>query len=185
MFKKDELVTIRLKENNNASNTYKVFGVLKDEDMVVIYHPLHPKCLLVARFDELNKVQANVKDSTERALEFAMKNQDDLDHNMRGDLEALRLFYVVNRSLTNHQKNQLASIGGTLASIYFHGDISLAMKYVNENKAVLSPFNEMWYNNFKDLFAGRKPIVSPKQRTSIFNIAGSVLAELQRNETRK
>ena len=190
MFKKDEIVTIKLGENNNASNTYKVFGHIMDDagdmtDAVILYHPLQQNCMIVKHSSELNKVQANVKDSDERALEFATKGQGDLDHNLRGDLEALRLYYVINRALTNHQKNQLASICGTLASIYFRGDITLAIRTVNDNKALLNPFNEMWFTNFKDLFSGKKPIVSPKQRTSIFNIAGFILAELQRNETRK
>ena len=114
-----------------------------------------------------------------------MKYEHHLDHNTRGDLEALRLFFVVKRSLTNHQKNQIAGICGTIASIYFHNDINMAMDLVKKNIPLLSEFNSMWYNNFKDLFSGKKPIVSPKQRSAIFNIAGSVLAELQRNEAAK
>lgn len=190
MFKKDDLVTVQLDETNKASNTYIVLGHIVDDegdatDAVVVYHPLHPKCFIVKHISDLNKVQANLKDSTERSLEFAWKNQDNLDHNMKGDLEALRLYFVVNRSLTNRQKTQLANITGTIAAIYFHNDISIAMRYVVDNNAVLDTFNSMWYMNFKDLFMGRKPIVSPKQRASIFNIAGFVLAELESQKTKK
>lgn len=190
MFKKDDLVTVQLDENNKASNTYIVVGHLADmsegvDNTMVLMHPLHKDCMILRKESELNKVQANIKDSTERSLEFAWKNQDNLDHNMKGDLEALRLYFVVNRSLTNRQKTQLANITGTIAAIYFHNDISIAMRYVVDNNAVLDSFNSMWYMNFRDLFTGKKPIVSPKQRASIFNIAGFVLAELESQKTKK
>lgn len=190
MFKKDDLVTVQLDETNKASNTYIVLGHIVDDegdatDAVALYHPLHPKCFIIKHISELNKVQANLKDSTERSLEFSMKFQDYLDHNSKGDLEALRLYFVVHRKLTNRQKNNLANICGTIASIHFNNDISIAIRYVIENNAVLDEFNKMWYINFKDLFMGRKPIVSPKQRASIFNIAGFVLAELESQKTKK
>lgn len=185
MFKKDEVVTVQLDENNNSSNTYRVFGMVEDTDFVILYHPMNYDCMIIRKKDELNKVQATLKDSTERAIDFALKNQNELDYNYRGDLEALTLYYVVNRALTNHQKNQLSNICGTIASIHFHNDVDLAREVVNKNSALLSPFNRMWFDNFKDIFSGKKPIVSPKQRVTVFNIAGSVLAELQRNETYK
>jgi hypothetical protein len=37
----------------------------------------------------------------------------------------------------------------------------------------------MWYRNFQGLFSGRQPITSKKQRASIFNITGFVMAELE------
>lgn len=183
MYKKDELVTVQLEDMNKASNTYIVYGEIGDE--VILYHPLHPKCLIAKSKDELNKVQANLMDSTERSLLFCLKYQEYLDHNIKGDLEALRLYFVLHRSLTNRQKNTLANICGTIASIHFHNDISTAMRHVTENNAILDSFNQMWYMNFKDLFMGKKPIVSPKQRSSIFNIAGFVLAELESQRTKK
>ena len=190
MFKKDDLVTVQLEETNKASNTYIVLGHVMDDagdltDAVVLFHPLHPKCFVIRHVTELNKVQATLKDSTERSIEFAMKFQEHLDHNIKGDLEGLRLCFVIHRSLTNRQKNNLSNICGTIASIYFHNDINMAIDLVNKNSPLLTPFNEMWYNNFRDLFKGRKPIVSPKQRSAIFNIAGSILAELERSETKK
>jgi hypothetical protein len=181
--KKDDLVTVTLEENNQASNTFRVYAEIGDE--VVLTHPLHPKCMIVKRKDELNKVQPNLKDSIERALEYAVNRQDNLDHNAKGELEALRLYFVVNRSLTNSQKNHLANICGQLASIFFHNDVNIASRCVIENNAVLDSFNLMWFNNFRDLFYGRKPITSPKQRASIFNIAGFVLAELESQRIKK
>jgi hypothetical protein len=181
--KKGDLVTVTLEENNQAANTYQVFAELGDE--VLLCHPLHSKCLIIKRKDELNKVQPTLKDSNQRALEFALNRQEHLDHNAKGELEALSLFFVVNRYLTNSQKKSLANLCGYLASIHFHNDITLAMKFVVENTGVLSPFNLMWYNNFKDMFFGKRQITSPKQRDAIFNIAGSVLAELERNEIAK
>lgn len=190
MLKIGELVTVQLEENNKASNTFVVVGHLSDDlgfvsDAIVLQHPLHSGCFIIKQIGELNKVQANLKDSTERSLEFARKSDEYLDHNIRGDLEGLRLCFVVNRTLTNHQKNLLSSICGTIASIKFHNDISSAMRYVVENNAVLDDYNRMWYTNFRDLFTGKKPIVSPKQRASIFNIAGFVLAELESQKTKK
>lgn len=190
MFKADELVTVQLEENNKASNTYIVVGHLMDDegdmsDAVVLRHPLHPECMIIRQVDQLNKVLATLKDSTERSIEFAMKFQDYLDHNIKSDLEALRLYFVVHRSLSNRQKNQLSNICGTIASIYFHNDIAIAMRYVTDNSAVLDDYNRMWFLNFKDLFTGRKQIVSTKQRASIFNIAGFVLAELESQKIKK
>jgi hypothetical protein len=190
MFKPGELVTIQLEETNKASNTYIVVGHLVDgdgdvSDAVVLRHPLHKNCMIVKHIDDLNKVQANLKDSTERSLEFAMKFEDHLDHNTKADLEALRLCFVIHRNLTNGQKNHLSNICGTIASIYYHNDITMAMRSVTENSPVLDSYNMMWFMNFKDLFTGKKPIVSPKQRSSIFNIAGFVLAELESQKTKK
>lgn len=190
MFKKDDVVTIELDQTNRASNTYIVVGYLMDDegdqtDVVILRHPMHPEALLMRHIDQLNKVQPNIKDSTERSLEFALKFDKHLDHNTKGELEGLRLCFVIHRNLTNRQKNQLSNICGTIASIYFHNDISIAMRHVVENQAVLDSYNNMWFVNFRDLFTGRKPIVSPKQRASIFNMAGFVLAELESQKISK
>ena len=181
--KKGDLVTVTLDENNQAANTYQVYAEVGDE--VMLTHPLHPKCLIVKRKDELNKVQPTLKDSNQRALEYAAGRQENLDHNAKGELESLRLYFVVNRSLTNQQKKSLSNLNGYLASIYFHNDISLAMRCVKDNAAVLDEFNLMWFNNFREVFAGRRQITSPKQRETIFNIAGFVLAELENQRIKK
>lgn len=190
MFKKDQVVTVELEATNRASNTYIVVGHLADmsegvNDTIILRHPLHPEALIQKKADELNKVAPNIKDSTERSIEFALKFDKHLDHNTKGELEALRLFFVVHRNLTNRQKNTLSNICGMIAAIYFHNDINIAMRYVTDNSAVLDSYNQMWFVNFRDLFAGRKPLVSPKQRASIFNIAGFVLAELESQKISK
>lgn len=181
--KKGDLVTVTLDENNQAANTYQVFAEVGDE--VVLTHPLHPKCLIVKRKDELNKVQPTLKDSNQRALEYALNRQEHLDHNAKGELEALRLYFVVNRSLTNQQKKSLSNLNGHLASIFFHSDIAIAMRFVDDNKGILDDFNKMWHTNFREVFAGRRQITSPKQRETIFNIAGFVLAELENQRIKK
>jgi hypothetical protein len=175
-----DLVTVSLDPNNPSSNTYIVYKDLGQE--VILFHPLNEKCFIVRAKEDLNKVAANIKDSTERGLDFAFKFQKYLDYNTIADLEALSLFYIVNRTLSSKQLGALSNIGGRIASTYFHNDVQAAMRYIVDNKAVLNSFNQMWFNNFKDIFNGKQPITSPKQRASIFNIAGFVLAELERNE---
>lgn len=188
--KQNDVVTVELEETNKASNTYLIYGYVINDDNtetgeVILRHPIHPDAMIIRPSSTLNKVQANLKDSTERSLEFAMRFDKHLDHNTKGDLEGLRLCFLVHRNLTNRQKSQLSNICGTIASIYFHNDISTAMRYVMENSAVLDSYNQMWFVNFRDLFTGKKPIVSPKQRASIFNIAGFVLAELESQRINK
>lgn len=181
--KKGDVVTVTLEENNQAANTYHVYADLGDE--VILSHPIHSSCLIAKKKDELNKVQPTLKDSNQRALEFALSRDTNLDHNARGELEALRVCFVLNRSLTNQQKKALSNLNGYLASIYFHNDISLAIRCVKENSAILDDFNTMWFNNFREVFAGRRQITSPKQRETIFNIAGFVLAELESQRIKK
>ena len=50
------------------------------------------------------------------------------------------------------------------------------MKFIVENQGLFDEFNAMWFNNFDGL--GKQPITSKKQRSSIFNMAGFLLAEL-------
>lgn len=174
---KGDLVTIPLEENNTASNTYIVHAVLEDE--CILSHPLNPDVLIAKPKAILNSVAANMKDSTERSLNFAQKKSKYLDHNTIVDIESLTLYFIVNRKLSARQKSTLSNICGNLASIHFNGDLRSAMEYVTQNSALLDDFNSMWYNNFKGLFTGKQPVTSPKQRASIFNIAGFVLAELE------
>src|SRR5271155_4311517 len=65
------------------------------------------------------------------------------------DLEAIRLFFVVNHSLSNKQKKTLSDLGGHLASIFFHNDVESAMKFIKENVALLDTFNSLWFTNFR------------------------------------
>jgi hypothetical protein len=66
-----------------------------------------------------------------------------------------------------------------IASIKLNNDVKAAMDLVSANAAILDEFNAMWYRNFQGLFSGRQPITSKKQRASIFNITGFVMAELE------
>lgn len=176
-YKPGDIVTVKF-ENAVSSNTYKVesdYG-----DTVLLYHPLFPECLLRFQAHELNVVHPNIKDSIERALDFVNKNSKYLDYNTVADHEALSLYFVIRRKLTPRQKNILSTICGTIASIKLNNDVKAAMDLVVTNAAVLDDFNAMWYRNFSGLFSGKQPITSKKQRAAIFNIAGFVMAELER-----
>lgn len=172
-----DIVTLNF-ENLVSSNTYIVDTVLTSKTFL-LKHPLFPKVLLKAQLHELNIVGANLKDSTERSLDFANNNKKYLDYNTIADLEALCIYFVIKRKLTPKQKQVLSTICGIIASIKFNDDVKLAMNLVKTNEGILDDFNEMWYHNFKGLFLGDQPITSKKQKDAIFNITGFVLAELE------
>lgn len=174
-YEKDTIVTLSF-ENPNVSNTYLVYKDLGDT--VLLYHPLSPNCLLEKSKEELNKNVPNVKDSTERCLDFAKANSQYFDYNTLAELEALALYYVFMRSLTFKQKQILSNICGKVAVIKFDNDLQEAMNFIKHNEGLLDDFNRMWYRNFKGLFSGNQPVTSKKQRASIFNISGFVLAQL-------
>ena len=100
-------------------------------------------------------------------------------------ISALCLYFVVRRKLTPRQKNLLSNICGQIAGIKLNDDIKYAMSLVASHEAILDEFNLMWYRNFSGLFSGRQNITSRKQRSAIFNIAGFVLAELERPSVSK
>lgn len=176
-FLNGEVVTLRF-DNKVSSNTYVVD---RDEgDTVLLKHPLFPACLVRAAKSDLDLVAPNIKDSTERSLDFANANQAYLDYNTLAEHEALCLYFVVRRKLTPRQKNVLSNICGAIAAIKLNDDVKAAMQLIKENEAILDEFNAMWYRNFNGLITGRQAITSPKQRSAIFNIAGFVMAELER-----
>lgn len=172
-----EVVTVKF-ENAVSSNAYIVDSDCGDT--VLLKHPLFPSCLLRLNKDVLDLVSPNVKDSTERSLDFAKINQKYLDYNTLADHEALCLYFVVRRKLTPRQKNLLSNMCGSIAAIKLNEDIKAAMELIKANEAILDDFNAMWYRNFGGLFTGRQTITSKKQRSAIFNIAGFILAELER-----
>lgn len=174
---KGSIVTVKF-DNMVSSNTYVVESDCGET--VLLHHPLFPKALIRYRKDQLDIVAPNVKDSIERALDFVKKNAEFLDYNTLADHEALSLYFVVRRKLTPRQKNILSTICGTIASIKMNNDVKAAMELVTANSGVLDDFNAMWYRNFQGLFSGKQPITSKKQRAAIFNIAGFVMAELER-----
>lgn len=176
-FKPGDIVTLRF-ENAVSSNAYKVDS---DQDGdVLLYHPLFPECLLRVPKSEIDQVAPNIKDSTERSLDFVKANLRYLDYNTVADHEALCLYFVVRRKLTPRQKQLLSNICGSIATVKLNDDIKVASELIRNNVAILDDFNAMWYRNFSGLFSGTQPITSKKQRAAIFNIAGFVLAELER-----
>ena len=179
--KSGDLVTVS--SDDKSSNTYIVHSTLNDQSF--LFHPLFEGCYILRDNEELNKTAPNIKDSLERSLDFAVDNKTYLDYNTVADLEALSLYFVVRKKLTPRQKNILSNITGVVASIHFDNDIQMAIKFIKENNVLFDEFNTMWFNNFKGLFEGKQPITSKKQRASIFNMAGFLLAELNNPTTRR
>lgn len=172
---KNNVITVDL--NTQSSNTFIIDTV--EENHVLATHPMAKDILIRIKKDLVNRVQPNIKDSTERGIDFANLNKRYLDYNSSSDLEALAIYFALKRRLTPKQKQILASICGTIASAKFNDDVRLAMQFVTKNQTMLDDFNRMWYNNFKGLFTGQQIITSKKQTDAIFNIAGFVLAEVE------
>lgn len=180
--KKNDIVTLNFLPKN-SSNTFVVDTV--EVDSVLLTHPLLLKGMLLrANKDTVNTVNSNIKDSSERAIDYANQNRKHLDYNTCKDLDALGVYFAFTRNLSPKQKQMLAGVCGTIASDKFAGDLREAMNFVTKNSTMLDDFNLMWFNNFKGLFTGQQQITSEKQRSAIFNIAGYVLAELE-NPTAK
>ena len=172
---KNTVVTVEM--NNNSSNT---FVVDTDEgDTVLLTHPLASGVLMRVSKDKVNTTAPNIKDSTERGIDYANSNKQYLDYNTAADLESLAIYFTLKRQLTPRQKQTLANIRGVIASAKFNNDLREAMNFVIKNSTILDEFNMMWYNNFKGLFNGQQLVTSKKQRSAIFNIAGYALAELE------
>lgn len=163
-------------DNKFVSNTFLIYKDLGDT--VLLNHPLSLNTLMEVSKDTLDKVSPVMNDSTERNLLFANKYKDLIDFNSQADLESLCLYFIVKKQLTPKQKNILASINGTIAALKFYDNINQVIEFIKKNAILLDDFNKMWFNNFKLLFSGEKPITSPKQRQAIFNMAGFLLAEL-------
>ena len=175
MIDKGSIVTVDV-NSETSSNTYIVHE--KVGDKCFLYHPIFPECFIEKNINELNKIAARIKDSTERGLNFALNSKKYLDYNTLADLEALCLYFSIRRKLTPRQKHLLSTICGTIASIKLNNNTDQAIKLIIENEGLLDDFNKMWYHNFRKLFNGQQVITSKKQRSSIFNIAGFVFAEL-------
>jgi hypothetical protein len=169
------LVTLNL--NSPASNTFVVDCI--DDGDCFLTHPLAKGLLMRVRVAELNTVHPNIKDSTERCIDYANSNRKILDSNSVHDLEAIGLYFAFKRKLTPKLKQLLANICGTIAEIKFDSEVDRAMRFVIENQSMLDAFNMMWFTNFKGLFNGNQPITSKKQTGAIFNIAGYALAQLE------
>src|SRR6266481_3221524 len=156
---KGSVVTVDL--NSNASNVFLVDTI--EDSTLLLTHPLSSGVLFRVLQNRVNTVGANIKDSTERCIDYINSNKADLDLSTREDLDGLALVFVQKRRLTPRQKQVLASICGIVASVKFNQDLHQAMLFVTKNQSVLDEFNLMWFNNFKGLFQGRQPVTSRKQ----------------------
>lgn len=172
---KNSIVTVDL--GNSSSNT---FIVDSDEgETALLTHPLAKGILIRVPKTRIDRSAANIKDSTERCIDYANANKAYLDYNTGEDLESVGIYFVLKRKLTPRQKQTLANICGIIASVKFNNDLREAMNFVTKHSSILDEFNAMWFNNFKGLFSGAQQVTSKKQRGAIFNIAGYVLAELE------
>lgn len=176
--KEGDLVTLNLDENITASNVYVVHRKLDKE--CLLRHPLYPKCFVLRSDEELNMAGATWKNPTERCLEFIMRNKDLLDYNSTAEVEGICAYFIINRRLTPRQKKEISSLCGKIASIKLENSLSAAIRKTVENEGVLDDFNNKWYATLKGVYEGRVS-PTPKQWNTVFNIAGFVLAQLERN----
>lgn len=175
----EQKTVVTLEVNQHASNTFHVAQWLQGEDRVLLTHPLAGNLLIKVNSSDLNLGTPRLKDSTERCIDYANSNRNLLDYMTCQDLDGLGMLFFVKRNLTPRQKNILSNVCGIIASIKFNDDLKAAITFVSNNQSSLDDFNRMWYNNFKYLFSLEKQVVSKKQKSSIFNIAGYVLAEME------
>lgn len=177
-YKRGTIVTVPL-DDPKGSNTFLVEQDLGD--VVLLTHPLAPECFVKYPKNVLNIAQANLKDSSERALDFAKSNAEYLDYQTRNDLRGLCVFFVVYRRMTKTQKRALSAICGRISRILLNDDVNLAINLIKENGAILDNFNAKWVSGFEEsgLLSGKWKYLTPKQEMSLFNIAGFILAELE------
>ena len=176
-----DIVTTKLMDEN-SSNTFLVDSILFSEPNERVYflkHPLFPSVLIKKSESELNKISAQLKDSTERSIDFVSHNRTKLDFNSIQDLDSICLSYAVLRRLSPKQKSVLSNIAGNIARRSFSDDLAETMRFIIIHETLLDQFNRMWYDNFSGLFNGSQRVTSGKQRDSIFNIAGFIMAQLE------
>ena len=175
-----DIVTLSLE--GDASNTYRIVEHLAASDEFILTHPMTPKVCIVRPREQLNTVQANLKNAIEKCLDYVKENQQYLGYNDKIQLEELCLYHVVYKKFSPRQKQELAALCGIIANIYCQHDIHIATRIVKENEGLLDDFNFRWYSNLRGFFEGKERVVSKSQKNSIFNITGFVLA--QRMETK-
>lgn len=176
--KQGDLVTVQLDENNQSSNVYVVARKLDGE--CILNHPLYPNCLILKKDSELNIATAAPKSASEKCLEFITKNRDLVDFGTMAEIHAMCAYFIINRILTRRQLRFLSTQCGRLASQKLNSNVSAAIKKVAENQALLDEYNLSWFNNLRDVYAGKR-IPTPNQRETIFNQAGFVFAQLEIN----
>ena len=115
MVKKGDIITVN---QPNVSNTYFVDQVLEEEKCCLVYHPNFPDVFLKKPLTEINKVQANLKNSTEKCLDFSKAFRKYLDYNSSVKLDSLMLYHTVYKRLSPRQKRELSIMCGMIANIY-------------------------------------------------------------------
>lgn len=175
--KQGDVVTVKLEDNNLSSNTYLVARKLEGESL--LNHPLAPDMYVIRKDEELNDTLAQLKSDEERQLEYCVKYQKYLGFDAYSVMTSLILFYVMYRKMSARQKKLLSDICGEIAAVYCNNDLSIALRTVNENQALLNEFNLMWYRNLRSIFQGRQRAERPGQVSAIYNMAGFVLAQLE------
>jgi hypothetical protein len=178
---KNSIVTLNL--NNTSSNTFIVDTI--EENSYLLSHPLAPGVLVRVEKDKVNLTSANIKDSSERGIDYANLNRQYLDYNTSQDLDGLAIVFALKRKLTLRQKTILSQINGVVAKSKFNDDIRETMSFIKKNVTILDDFNLMWYNNLSEIFNGNLIIKTVKQRNVIFNIAGYLLAEMENPTTKR
>ena len=118
------------------------------------------------------------KSPTENCLWFVKRNMDFLDYDRKCEVKALCLHFIIYRKLSNTQKGALSNICGYVAGVISQNDLDLMFSTIVENKALLDTFNAVWYENYKDIFEGRKKIRTKNQKYTIANMCGFILAQL-------
>ena len=174
--KPGSLVTIDAK--NKQINTYKVKFLLDNGNLALLHHPLAPEVYLLEEINNLNNTLANLRSPLENCIRFCLKNSEYLNYDERLDLDAIALYYVVRRVLSNQQKASLAKITGKVASILNTYNISKCVEIVNKNLHLLDEFNKYWYNNLEKVFKDPEKVRSKNQKRSIYNISGFVMAQI-------
>ena len=174
--KEGDLVTVD-HANSQMSNTYVVVSVL--DDRVFLRHPLAPECLIERNSKDLDNDLAVLKPSLEKCLEYAKKNSNMLGYTAKADLEALCFYYVVKKTITPKQRNELSHICGKLAAIELEHNTTLAVEIVKKNAVLLDEFMQVIFNHNKKALDNPAKVDSRTERFAIFNLAGFILANLR------
>lgn len=171
-----ELVTVALKDTS-VSNTFIVDMDLGDD--LLLFHPIAPNSFVKYPKSSINLVSSNIKDSTERNLDFCFHYKEYLDYMSMQDLESLSVLFALRRRLTKRQLQILAHITGDIAEVLLNYNLNLAMEVTVKNEAVLDEYNRRWYTNFRKIYQGKQSAKTEKQRKPIFNIAGFIMSQLE------
>lgn len=157
---------------------------------ILLSHPLCPNVLIPFKASSANELEAaqtqtQGKSDLQKWVEHVVKKSKDyLDVWTRQNAESLALLLVVNRRLTNAQKNQLAKISGKIATYFYNHDLSLAIRATKENIALLDGYNRTLFETIVTQLSrvgkdGKGIQPSDGQRNTLFNIAGIALSQIE------